>query len=185
MQPASSTLLYASPPCPITDSSLTKYRCLQPCKPWCCAGGGVRVFVRWGWVRLLSKAAVCTPVLCCAWVCLSLWGSGWCFFCCCCAWRGCAPLSCFLSSLLFLFLAGSAPSPAHPSPTLLDLPFFGVVFLCVGVGKPQSCRSLGVCRVVACFIFPCGGVCTYLPLRGTPLPSGCSPVCSAGAVFLW
>ena len=88
-----------------------------------------------------------------------------------------------VSSSSSFFLAGSAPThPAHPSPTLLDLPFFGVVFLCVGVGKPQSCRSLGVCRVVACFLFPYGGVCTYLPLQGTPLPSGRLYVCSAGAV---
>ena len=46
---------------------------------------------------------MCTPVLCCAWVCLSLWGSGWCFFCCCCAWRGCVPLSCFLFFFFFFF----------------------------------------------------------------------------------
>jgi len=32
----------------------------------------VRVFVRWGWVRLLSKAAVCTPVLCCAVLCVGV-----------------------------------------------------------------------------------------------------------------
>ena len=34
------------------------------------------------------------------------------------------------------------------------------------------------------YFFPCGGVCTYLPLQGTPLPSGRFPVCSAGAVYL-
>ena len=146
----------------------------------------MRVFVRWGWVRLLSKAVACTPVLCCAWVCLSLWGSGWCFFNCC-GWRGCAPLSCFLSSSSF-FLAGSAPTPAHPSPTLLDLPFFGVVFLCVGVGKPQSCRSSGVCRVVACFVFPCVGVCTYLPLLSPQVVFLCVPPelfsCGSGTCLL-
>ena len=32
----------------------------------------MRVFVRWGWVRLLSKAAVCTPVLCCAVLCVGV-----------------------------------------------------------------------------------------------------------------
>ena len=89
--------------------------------------------------------------------------------------------------------------PNAPLPTLLDLHLFGVVFLCVpflGVGGPcvvflrwgrvDLFRRLG--RVpfflLLALFFPCGGVCTYLPLQGTPLPSGRLYVCSAGAVYL-
>ena len=59
-------------------------------------------------------------------------------------------------------------------------------FLALGQGGPVS--TFGTCALlfVACFLFPCGGVCTYLPLQGAPLPSGrLYVVCSAGADYLW
>ncbi len=92
--------------------------------------------------------------------------------------------------------------PNAPLPTLLDLHLFGAVFLCVlflGVGglcvvvflrwgRVGPVSTFGTCALlfVACFFFFSWGVCTYLPLQGTPLPSGrLYVVCSAGADYLW